>query len=154
MNEWTGEQQLYLLLESVWLGVWVGAAFDLITGIGRSMHRRHVTFALDVFFWIVAALITFFGSLVITDGRLHPLLFAGVLMGATAEHFLIGRIIGKWLCFLVTLFRRCSMAVSRQWGRMIRRVSAFVASLVRFAAKGAKESEKSRKKLNFFRKKT
>ncbi len=107
--EWTGNQQLWFLLQSCGVGGVVGVLFDVLTGWGRASVKRYMVYLLDAVFGLLAALITFFGGLVITDGRMHPLLFAGVLMGMLAEHFLIGRFISRLIRHSVRALRRVSL---------------------------------------------
>lgn len=97
--EWTGKQQIVFLLQSVALGVVQGILFDVLTGFGRraSPLRRIL---LDVLFGILAALITFFGALVIMDGQLHPILFTGCALGLVIEHVTLGILLAKAVFYL------------------------------------------------------
>ena len=76
--EWGGAQQLLLLFRSAVFGVVLGFCFDLVTGIGRCVPKRS-RFFIDLLFCVLAAPGTFFFCLVVTDGKMHPILFLGGL---------------------------------------------------------------------------
>lgn len=94
--EWTGWQQIVFLLQSICLGLAQGVLLDLLSGFGRraSPIRR---ISLDVLFGVLAALMTFFGALVIMDGQLHPILFMGCALGMILEHVILGMWLAKWI---------------------------------------------------------
>ncbi|MBQ1950203.1 MAG: hypothetical protein II363_01190 [Clostridia bacterium] len=95
--EWTGRQQLFLLLLSGGVGLLLGLLSGVTEGMQRLFRvRRGASFLVDVLFGVLAALITFFASLGIMDGRLHPLLFAGLAGGFAAARFGPGRVIARW----------------------------------------------------------
>ena len=148
--EWTGRQQLDYLLQSVLVGVVVGVVFDVMTECGRAAGRRRTVFWLDGLFGVLAALITFFGALVITDGRLHPLLFFGVLSGMAVEHYSVGRLLARIVCHSLGFVRRLC--------HLTERGARLVASGVRKVGKRTvcllKKGKKVAKKGCFFEKKT
>ena len=94
--EWTGRQQIIFLLQSIGLGATIGLFLD---GLATLMLRRvrQNQFILDVALGGVTALLVFFGSLVILDGQLHPLLLFGSTAGMVVEHLVVGLWIRKWL---------------------------------------------------------
>lgn len=94
--EWTGRQQLWFLLQSVGLGFVVGLLLDTVTSFVPPM-RRHGYLWTDVVFGPFAAVVTFFGALVIMDGQLHPLLLFGVFFGMLIEHISVGIFMHKVL---------------------------------------------------------
>ena len=98
--EWSGKQQAWFLLQSVGLGVLLGVSFDLLNGVCRAIRRRWVVVLLDALFGVFAALVTFFGALVMMDGQLHPLLFMGALFGFITEHSGIGTALSRFVCRL------------------------------------------------------
>lgn len=152
--EWTGNQQLLFLLRSCGVGCVVGVLFDILTGWGRVSGNRYAVFVLDTVFGLPAALITFFGALIITDGRMHPLLFAGVLAGMLAEHFLTGRWISKLMQLTVRTLHRVS-----SWIRaMVGRCEGWLAEIGSGNPKRQNNRGKNRKKLEkkrcFFEKNT
>lgn len=106
--EWLrfGPMSLRMLLWCVVVGVIIGVLFDCASGFGRTVKRR-VLFCLDMFLGPLFSLITFFSALVITDGELHPLLFAGVLVGFVVEHVTIGRWISKGVAWFIRAAKRC-----------------------------------------------
>ena len=79
--EWSGRQQLLFLVHSALVGAGIGLLFDCISGCLRLRKYRRYLFIIDGLFGALAALATFFGSLVITDGYMHPLLFLGIGLG-------------------------------------------------------------------------
>lgn len=99
--EWSGEQQLGFLLRSAAVGIGIGLLFDVISGFWRGKKYRRQLYAADAILGVVAALITFFGALIIMDGQLHPVLFCGVLLGMLSEHYIVGR----WLSFFLWKLR-------------------------------------------------
>lgn len=92
--EWTGKQQTVFLLQSIILGVMQGFALDVITGFVSSSKRKRWLWT-DIAFGPLAAVVTFFGALVIMDGQLHPLLLFGVFLGMAAEHIVVGVWMGR-----------------------------------------------------------
>ena len=99
--EWTGQQQILFLLQSMCLGVVQGVLFNIVTGIGRSFSQsRRVMW--DVLFGPLTAIITFCGALIIMDGQLHPLLLGGSVIGMLLEHLTIGH----WLSALIVVICR------------------------------------------------
>lgn len=151
--EWTGQQQLLLLLQSAGLGCLIGAVFDLTTGLERGIGRRWLVWLLDGLFGVTAALITFFGALAIMDGRLHPLLFGGILCGFLAEHTAVGRYMSRLVCGTVRLCRRGVLAFER-WGENgILRFCSLFGKFAVFWKKKPDSAPKSGKKFCFFSKK-
>lgn len=112
--EWSGCTQLLSLLQSTLAGALLGVAFSVFTGWGRSRQSAMARFVLDVTFMLLAALATFFASLVIMDGQLHPLLFGGLVLGAAVEHILIGRWISAGVCRLLVAIRKVNRII-RGW---------------------------------------
>ncbi len=162
--EWTGSQQLILLAQSSGLGVELGLLFSVWSGCFRLSDRR-VRFVADMLFGLVAALITFFMSLAMMDGRLHPLLFFGSGVGFAATYIAFGwrlaRLIGRcrgWLhrgCSWLTdraemLLAAFYRIVSRQFSRLFHSKSNDKKDQ---NEKNAEKNEKSRKKFCFFQKK-
>ena len=123
--EWTGAQQLLFLLRSVGVGMFVGLLFDVMCGIERTFRRRFMVFVWDGLFGVVAAWITFFASLSITDGKMHPLLFCGIGFGFVAEHGGVGVYVSKGVSF-------ASRWVSRMACSMLTVVDAAIVGFVRF----------------------
>ena len=127
--EWSGAQQFDLVYKGALLGCIIGVLLDVTGGFWRGKSYRWQLFVSDFVVSIIAAMITFFGSLVISDGHLHPVLFVGMLGGALIEHYAIGR----WL--LVTLFKAhkllkwCVMHISGQGKRVTEILSRFFARL-------------------------
>ncbi len=161
--EWTGAQQLGLLLESGGLGVLLGLLFDVMGGFVRGGSRgRWRLFLADVFFGLLAALVTFFGSLAIMDGQMHPLLFGGCLLGFLVEHIGPGRQVGWLVCRLRRWMRRVLEAICMGAEAFLGVVFGFVNGLFRSLKKKKphqkeekeKNGEKSRKKFRFFQKKS
>ena len=91
-----GMQQFVVLLKSVVIGGVIGILLDAYSGFLREKRYRYSLFVSDVLFGLVAAMVTFFGALIVTDGYLHPVLMVGIGCGCIAEHWLIGR----WLAVL------------------------------------------------------
>ncbi len=152
--EWTGNQQLWFLLQSCGVGGAVGVLFDVLTGWGRASVKRYMVFLLDVVFGLLAALITFFAALVITNGRMHPLLFAGVLMGMLAEHFLIGRFISRLIRHCVRALRRVSFFFRSTAARFEQRLVQIGRRNREQREIGDKNPKKVQKNRHFFKKKT
>lgn len=101
--EWTGQQQIDFLLQSFALGCGQGMLLDILTGLVYINKRRRWLWT-DILFGPLAAVVTFFGSLVIMDGQLHPLLLFAVFAGILTEH----QIVGVYICRLVRWIRRLS----------------------------------------------
>lgn len=87
--EWTGWEQVRFLMESIVVGIGQGLFIDIVTGIAHGSKRKRWLWT-DVVCGPIAAVITFFGALVIMDGQLHPLLLFGVFLGMLAEHIAVG----------------------------------------------------------------
>ena len=126
---WTGEQQIRLLLRCMGLGVLLGVLFDVCSVIGAASRRRWGVILWDALFGVLAALLTFYVSLAIMDGRMHPLLFAGSAIGFVTQHETLGRpgvrlmrrvaaLIGRTKRFAAGKIRRFSAAVFRFFGQL------------------------------------
>ena len=154
MPEWTGQQQLTLLLQSCVFGVCLGFAFDFFN-LPSKMHRRRsvMVFLCDVAFFALSALATFFFSLAVMDGRMHPLLFCGAFLGMIVQHLAIGRLFGRALVlvgrFLYGAFDRLLTWIGTPF-----RLGSSVFSRGFSAAriKIGKNAKKSQKKSRFFQK--
>ena len=152
--EWTGQQQLLFFWQSTGLGMLVGLVFDITSGLCRVIRRRWVVFLLDALFGVQAALITFFGALAIMDGQLHPLLFAGALVGFVMEHTSVGVYIGRGVCWCCRLFARASGVLLDAEMKMVGCFAQFSEKLRQQMRYKAKKGKKIRKKSNFFWKKS
>lgn len=95
-------QQLGFVPKSMVLGCCIGCILDISSGFWRGKKYRLKLYVSDVVCCALAAVITLFGSLVITDGQLHPMLFVGVVLGVIAEHCLVGR----WLSLIICKAKR------------------------------------------------
>lgn len=93
MIEWSGQQQLLFLLKSIPVGAIIGFVFSVINANSRERKFSWRWFTVDIICSVLFALITFFASLVIMDGHLHPILFVGMVIGFLGVHFLCGRYI-------------------------------------------------------------
>ena len=93
--EWSGQQQLLFIARSMLAGLIIGVLFEVTNGLGRIHRNRWRTMALDLVFSVLASVITFFASLVIMDGQLHPVLFTGIFIGAFMLHFSVGKYIAS-----------------------------------------------------------
>ena len=82
---------MLFLMKSIPVGALIGVIFSAINGMERKRVSCFRLFIADVLFFILSALITFFASLVIMDGHLHPILFGGLVIGFSFVHFLCGR---------------------------------------------------------------
>lgn len=132
--EWTGQQQIRFLLQSIGLGMVQGLFLDTITGLVPIVKGQHLLWT-DVVFGPMAAIATFFGALVIMDGQLHPLMLFGVLLGMAVEH--IG--IGAFLCKIIRQARR-------KIEKGMRAVSGFLAEKCTVFGKVCLRGRKVRKK--------
>ena len=94
--EWSGLQQLSFVPKGALIGMIIVVLLDVTGGYWRGRRYRICLFLSDLFLCAVAAVITFFGSLVFSDGYLHPVLLCGVVLGAIGGHYLLGR----WLAWL------------------------------------------------------
>ena len=117
--EWTGQQQVWFLLQSIGVGALQGLLLDVATGFVPVTRRKHWLW-IDVLFGPAAAIITFCGALVVMDGQLHPLLLFGVFFGMGLEHILVG----VWVCCAIRKGRRLLREMQRQirhfWGFCMR----------------------------------
>ena len=154
MPEWSGQQQILLLCQSVAFGGCLGFVFDLFNLPSKSSRRcRVMTFVCDVVFFAVAAIATFYYSLAVMDGRMHPLLFFGTAIGMVVQHLLIGRYFSR----VLYLFGRCFCRLIQRAGKCITiplRVVYFAIFAFIAAAwtKIRKNVRKVRKKSRFFEK--
>ncbi len=153
MVEWTGSQQLLFLLQSGGLGFGLGFLFDVFTGLGRTGSRCQ-RFWLDSFFGILAALITFFGSLAIMDGVLHPLLFAGILVGFLAEHASVGWLVSRWLFSAVRWSSEILQKILDVLETILQKFPLFLRFLWEKIRSHRPKCKKNRKKIRFFQKNT
>lgn len=119
--EWTGQQQIWFLLQSTMVGMMQGAVLDIVTGLYRFKKGRYWVWT-DALFGPFAAVTTFFGALVIMDGQLHPLLIFGTFLGMLAEHVALGR----FICAGMRKIRRITREGVRATRALLLSVSLFV----------------------------
>ena len=148
--EWSGQQQIQFLMQSVVLGALQGLLLDVITGCTYvGGHRRWLW--TDVLFGPLAGLITFFGALIIMDGQLHPVLLIGIFLGMLIEHV----IIGSYVCRLVHYIRRFISRGFALFCGVPRRILHGMGGLMRRLSRKMREiGEKQRNLFHFFAKKT
>lgn len=92
--KWMWLQQVRLLLQSMGLGFILAILFDLFSIIEKLHIRSKIgVFIADTLFGLLSALITFFVSLAIMDGRMHPLLFVGSFLGFFVQHISLGHMV-------------------------------------------------------------
>ena len=92
---------ILFLLQSIGIGCTQGFVLDVVTGLAYVQKGRYWLWT-DVAFGPLAAIVTFFGALIVMDGQLHPLLIFGVFLGMAIEHVLVG----IWLCRVIRHTRR------------------------------------------------
>ena len=138
--EWTGQQQILFLLQSMCLGVVQGVLFDIVTGIGRSFSQSWRVIW-DALLGPLTAIITFCGALIIMDGQLHPLLLGGSVIGMLLEHLTIGR----WLSALVVVICRVPRMLFHFVYAFCSRLGHFWRESVRTSRKKLKKQRKSAK---------
>lgn len=163
---WMGREQVRLLLESGGLGLLLGAMFDVCCAISRGCGRRRwLRFCTDAAFGVPAALLTFFGSLAIMDGRMHPLLLFGMAVGFWVQHRVLGRAAARWLYKLGRGIGRatgtvmkgidgCIGAVCLHEAVIFRRLCGHIFRKPSAEAVGCKSVKKNHIFFNFFKKKS
>ncbi len=156
MPEWAREQQLVLFCQSGLLGVALGFVFDFFNLPSKThRQRRWMVFLIDVLFCVVAAMVTFYFSLAVMDGRMHPLLFCGSLMGFVVQHLTVGRFFGRLLYATVRVaYTILGRIFGWLEGVLLRGVSAIKRCFSYLSVKIKGNAEKSQKKSNFFQKST
>lgn len=152
--EWTGQQQLLFFWQSTGLGMLVGLTFEVASGLCRVIRCRWVVFLLDALFGVQASLITFFGALAIMDGQLHPLLFAGALVGFLMEHASVGAYISRVVCWCCRFLGRVGGALLTAEAKMMDYFAQFLVKRRQQMQNKAKKGKKIRKKSYFFYKKS
>ncbi len=159
--EWSGSQQVWLLLQSTGLGFGLGFVYDVLQlpcYCGGGRIRR---FVMDVLFGAVAALVTFYVALALMDGRLHPLLFFGSGVGFLAQHSCIGHWLCRGLRRLAAGWRRMKLARKQAFASAAAKLTAWLSAGRKrlfccrkpaTAEKVAEKRKKNRKKGDFFTK--
>lgn len=139
---------LEMLSWCILVGAILGAVFDLVSGLGRTLRLRTL-FVFDALCGPTFAVVTFFAALVITDGVLSPMLFVGLLLGFFAEHLLIGRWLSKGVALLCRTIRkvlRILIKTAQRCVRFVQRGAVF--------HKKSDNDKKFQKKTIFFSKNT
>lgn len=151
--EWGGAQQILLLLRSGFLGVVLGVLFDLLSGI---LYRKTklIRFISDIIFCLFAAMVTFFTSLVISDGLLHPVLFLGTLIGLSVSHFTIGRLLSRFSYQMAHFLHVCMGLFVVKIQHFYKRIAVCYRRIIKKGRKESGSSKKTRKNRRFFEKKT
>lgn len=142
--EWGGIQQLTLLFRSSLVGVGVGVLFDLMTGFWRGTTKLK-RFMVDVVFCLLASIITFFSSLVLTDGKLHPVLFVGMYLGVYSEHVSLGRWVSRGACRSVWFVRNGFARMKFLASTILRKAVWGIRKKVSFDKEKAENVKKTRK---------
>ncbi len=145
--EWTWREQILLLLQCGGLGLLLGTVYDWLS-VWCQLRRlsRAACFVTDALFGLLAALVTFFFALATMDGRLHPLLFIGSLLGVTVQRCGISRVHRRLLYRLGTLLRRCVRLCILPFLLLRKGIRLFLAKVGRFAKKTYQKLKKIRKK--------
>lgn len=99
--DWSGTEQLYHFLQCVIMGSVLGIQFELTCALIRVIKSPILRFIIDALYGVIASVITFFWSLIITDGRMHPVLFVGGLCGFLCEHYALGRFISRGMAWVL-----------------------------------------------------
>lgn len=145
--EWSGQQQLELLLQSGGVGLVLGFVYDIFQLPGYFGGGRRCQFLCDAFYGIVAALVTFFASLAIMDGRMHPLLFAGCGVGFFAQHSSVGCLHRRLLRGAVTAMRQLFQWLAETLRLTERKGSLMMHAASSFIRKGFSKSKKRKKQV-------
>ena len=148
-------------MESGGLGLLLGLTFDVNSGLSRAAPGRRVARLLrDMLFGLWAALLTFFVSLAIMDGRLHPLLFCGSALGFWLEHISVGRWVSRLVCRMCCAWRRISRWLLHTAEGLVVGFFSKIGSLFHWkkhpkaqvGEQNGENLEKTRKKFTFFQK--
>ena len=154
MPEWIGQHQIALFLQSGAFGVCLGFVFDCFNVLSKMRRRNRIpVFLGDVVFFVLAAFATFFYSLAVMDGRMHPLLFFGIALGMIVQHLIIGRLFSRALYLLLRFLYRVFQTILSWVSIPFRRATTAifrVFSLLR--EKIGKNAKKPQKKSRFFQK--
>ncbi len=150
--EWNGKQQLLFLMQSSVIGIIVGLLFDGISGYFRGRSYRNCLFVADVLLGLVAAIITFFGALVITDGYLHPVLFVGSGIGFVSEHYLLGQWLSLWFHFAHTKVSRAFAYLLNYFDDIFLDFQNYLCRTRCIKHEKPKKAKKTRKNAMFFQK--
>lgn len=102
---WGSDQQIHLFVYSALVGFGIGVVFDVVNGIGRTYGKTR-RFLFDVLFCCFTAIVTFFTSLILNYGYLHPVLILGIFIGLLVEHRVIGCFVSKFVYRSIQLFAR------------------------------------------------
>lgn len=133
----TNGGQLTGLFLSCGLGFLLGLYYDGFR-VARLVMRssKRVIFFQDLFFFVSAAILTFFFALTVTGGELRFYLFLGLGIGFTAYYFTIGRVVMGFAETAVRAvlavwhwFWRLVFAPFRLLGRLLRRPLGFLQKL-------------------------
>lgn len=151
--EWGGVQQLALLLQSGGLGVALGLLLSWLSGLGYGKTKIW-RFVSDMVFCVFAAVFTFYAGLVLTDGRLHPVLFLGLLSGMCVEHILVGKWVSRFAYKTTRLLRGIAAFLFALLMRFFEKIKTLLRKFGVVKQKIAKNVKKTRKNRHFFQKKT
>ncbi len=127
--------------QSICIGGVIGILLDVFSGLERNQTRMYRLF-LDVIFGPLAAIVMFLGSLVITDGQLHPFLFFGVFVGLLLEHLTLGRYLSK----IVVILRKCVRRITAIFGRICIQICASLGKAIAVLRKKRCKTRKMMKK--------
>ncbi len=145
--EWTWREQILLLLQCGGLGLLLGTVYDWLS-VWCQLRRlsRAVCFVLDSLFGLLAALVTFFFSLATMDGRLHPLLFVGSLLGVMIQRCGISRVHRRLLYRMGVLLRGFVQLCAVPFVLLKEGIRLLLVTIGRFIKKTYQKLKKIRKK--------
>ncbi len=132
-----------------------GACMSLLYDLFRSVRiifrfGKAATFFHDILYFFLVGVLTFGFILVVNHGELRAYLFLGEFLGWLLYHLTVGNVTIRFLCWLVSLFRRfCRMI----WTRIIKPVFRPLRKLLRRGVKKPKKAKKNTKKDAQIRKK-
>lgn len=142
--EWTARQQVWFLLQSICLGLVQGVIFDTMTGAGKRL-KPIFRLCLDAAYGPIAGLLLFFGSLVIMDGQLHPLLLVGSALGVVIEHVTVGTYLSKSVAFICRMLQTMVVCLEKTYVWILAHVRKIVLMLFIQGRKRRKRAQNAEK---------
>lgn len=153
--QWSGSEQIRLFAQSILLGICFGVLFSFFNVASKPRNCRHLLFLGDMLFFVTTSFITFFFAMTMMDGRLHPLLFGGSLVGFVLFHVAFGRYLSRWLYrfgrWLMFVMKRLIGLILTPFRLMFLVAQRAFNSIY---GKRKKKAENTRKKSAFFQKKS
>lgn len=116
-------QEIYIqagnILEGMWYGIWIAAAYDVLRILRRVIRFGTIQVNLqDFLFWVAVGLVLFSMMFQCTDGVVRFYLFLSVFTGAWLYHKSVSAFLVKYLSKIINKLFTILLKKPWKWGKI------------------------------------